>query len=127
MLLKLRASVRIYLATELVDMRNGIDGLRALVERTVKAKSFGGHLFVFVGKQKDKVKILYWDGNGFALYLKRLEQGRFHLPAVDASRRHVSRDAKQLSMFLDFIDLIAKRLEYWAPPTAEEMVIHTDR
>jgi transposase len=127
MLLKLPSSIRIYFATELVDMRNGIDGLRALVERTVKAKSFGGHLFVFVGKQKDKVKILYWDGNGFVLYLKRLEQGRFQLPAVDASRKHIAMDATQLSMFLDCIDLNAKRLERWTPPDPEGMGIDTDR
>jgi hypothetical protein len=69
-------SVRIYFAAELVDMRKGIDGLRALVEGALKKDPHRGHLFVFIGKSKDKVKILYWDRNGFVPYLKRLERGR---------------------------------------------------
>jgi hypothetical protein len=50
--------------TALVDMRNGIDGLRALVEGALKKDPYGGHLFVFVGKSKDKMKILFWDRDG---------------------------------------------------------------
>jgi len=53
-------SVRIYFATQLVDMRNGIDGLKAVVENTLKKNPLDGHLFVFVGKGKDKIKILFW-------------------------------------------------------------------
>ena len=71
-MLGLPPSVRIYFAAELVDMRKGIDGLRAHVEGTLKKDPCSGHLFVFVGKSKDKVKILFWDRNGFVLYLKRL-------------------------------------------------------
>jgi transposase len=74
-MLGLPPSVRIYFAAELVDMRKGIDGLRALVEGDLKKDAYGGHLFVFVGKSKDKVKILFWDRNGFVLYLERLERG----------------------------------------------------
>ena len=60
-MLGLPPSVRIHFATALVDMRKGIDGLRTLVEGTLKKDPFEGHLFVFVGKAKDKVKILSWD------------------------------------------------------------------
>jgi transposase len=70
-MLGLPPSVRIYFATELVDMRNGIDGLRAIVEAALKKDAYQGHLFVFVGKAKDKVKILFWDRNGFVLYLNQ--------------------------------------------------------
>jgi transposase len=70
-MLGLPPSVRIYFATELVDMRNGIDGLRAVVEAALKKDAYQGHLFVFVGKSKDKVKILFWDRNGFVLYLNQ--------------------------------------------------------
>ena len=66
-MLGLPPSVRIYFATELADMRNGIDGLRALVEGTLGGDPYAGHLFVFVGKAKDKVKLVFWDRSGFVL------------------------------------------------------------
>ena len=118
-------SVRIYFATELTDMRNGIDGLRAIVESALRHDAYGGHLFVFVGKSKDKLKILFWDRSGFVLYLKRLEKGRFQLPAVDARRKHVEMEPAQLAMLLDGIDLNARRLARWNPP--ERKGIDTDR
>jgi transposase len=108
-------SVRIYFATELADMRNGIDGLRAIVEGTLRHDAYAGHLFVFVGKRKDMVKILFWDRSGFVLYTKRLEKGRFQLPVVDAQRKHVAMEAAQLAMLLDGIDLNARRLPRWTP------------
>jgi transposase len=114
-MLGLPPSVRIHFATALVDMRNGIDGLRALVEGALKKDPYDGHLFVFVGKSKDKVKILFWDRNGFVLYLKRLERGRFQLPAVDARTKHVAMEPAQLAMLLDGIDLNARRLARWNP------------
>ena len=82
-MLGLPPSVRIYFATELVDMRNGIDGLRAIVEGTLRHDPYEGHLFVFVGKSKDKVKILFWDRNGFVLYLN---QPSSHYTSFDSRR-----------------------------------------
>jgi transposase len=117
-------SVRIYFATELADMRNGIDGLRARVEATLRQDPYSGHLFVFVGKTKDKVKILFWDRGGFVLYMKRLEKGRFQLPVVDARRQHVEMEPAQLAMLLDGIDLNARRLARWRPE--ERKGIDTD-
>ncbi len=114
-MLGLPPSVRIHFATALVDMRKGIDGLRTLVEGTLKKDPYEGHLFVFVGKAKDKVKILLWDRSGFVLYLKRLERGRFQLPAVSARTQHVEMDPAQLAMLLDGIDLNARRLARWNP------------
>lgn len=114
-MLGLPPSVRIYYAVELVDMRNGIDGLRAKVEQTLRKDPFEGHLFVFVGKSRDKVKILFWDRSGFVLYLKRLERGRFQLPVVDEKRKQVEMEPAQLAMLLDGIDLNARRLARWQP------------
>jgi transposase len=119
MALGLPPSVKIYFATELVDMRNGINGLRAMVERALKKDPFEGHLFVFVGKAKDKVKILFWDKNGFVLYMKRLERGRFQLPIIDERRTKVEMEATELAMLLDGIDLNAKRLARWRPSIEE--------
>jgi len=111
----LPSGVKVHFGTALVDMRNGIDGLRAVVDQTLRRDPYSGHLFVFVGKSKDKVKILFWDKNGFVLYLKRLEQGRFQLPVVREGQRHVDMDSTQLAMFLDGIDLNARRLSRWSP------------
>lgn len=114
-MLGLPPSVRIYFATETTDMRKGIDGLRAIVEGTLRHDPYDGHLFVFVGKSKDKVKILFWDRNGFVLYMKRLERGRFQLPTVDGRRKQVDMEPAQLAMLLDGIDLNARRLARWNP------------
>ena len=119
MVLGLPPSVRIYFATELVDMRNGIDGLSAVVEQVLKQDPHKGHLFVFVGKQRDKVKVLYWDQNGFVLYMKRLERGRFQMPVVDEKRTKVELQSEQLQMLLKGIDLNAKRLARWSPSITE--------
>jgi transposase len=124
-MLGLPPSVRIHFATALVDMRKGIDGLRVLAEGALKKDPYEGHLFVFVGKAKDKVKILFWDRNGFVLYLKRLERGRFQLPAVDERTRHVAMEPTQLAMLLDGIDLNARRLARWNPESNKG--IDTDR
>ena len=123
-MLGLPPSVRIHFATVLVDMRKGIDGLRAVVEGALKKDPLDGHLFVFVGKSKDKVKILFWDRNGFVLYMKRLERGRFQMPAVNARTQHVAMEPAQLAMLLDGIDLNARRLARWNP--ASNKGIDTD-
>jgi transposase len=115
MMLSMPPSVRIYFATGLVDMRNGIDGLCALVSQVFKKDPLHGHLFVFVGRRRDRLKILFWDRNGFVLYQKRLERGRFQLPVADETRSHVKLEASELAMLLDGIDLNAKRLLPWRP------------
>jgi len=115
MVVGLPPSVKIYFATGLVDMRNGIDGLRAVVEQVLKKSPDDGHLFVFVGKSRDKVKILFWDKNGYVVYFKRLERGRFQLPTIDERRTKVEMEATELAMLLDGIDLNAKRLSRWSP------------
>ncbi len=125
MAIGLPPSVKIYFAIGLFDMRNGIDGLRAVVEQTLKKDPYEGHLFVFVGKGKDKVKILFWDKNGFVLHMKRLERGRFQMPTIDDKRTRVEMEATELSMLLDGIDLNARRLSRWQPPF--EKPIDTDR
>lgn len=114
-MLSLPPSVRIYFATEPMDMRKGIDGLRAHVLSELGKDPFDGHLFVFVGKRRDRVKILFWDRNGFVLYLKRLERGRFQQPVLHSRRREVLMEPAQLAMLLDGIDLNARRLSRWKP------------
>ena len=71
---------RVFLACGRTDMRKSINGLAAIVEGNFKLDPFDGALFVFCNRNRDRVKILEWDGDGFWLYFKRLERGRFRWP-----------------------------------------------
>lgn len=109
-------SVRIYLAVEPVDMRRGHDGLASIVRNQWKLDLYSGHLFVFVGKRADRVKILFFDRGGFVVYYKRLERGRFRLPRVPAGSTSVTMDAAELGMLLSGIDLArVERPQLWTP------------
>lgn len=120
-MLLLPRAVRILLAREPVDMRNSIDGLAALVRTQWKENLYAGHLFVFVSRRGDRVKILSWDAGGFVLTYKRLEQGRFRLPAFHEDALGAQLDATQLSMLLDGIDVThVRRPSKWAPPQGVE-------
>ena len=74
------AGVRAYVSAQATDMRKSIDGLAALVVSVFRADPLCGQLFVFISRRRDRVKILYWDRHGFALWYKRLEDARFHWP-----------------------------------------------
>ncbi|MFY1828660.1 IS66 family insertion sequence element accessory protein TnpB [Myxococcus fulvus] len=105
-------AVRILLARQPADMRNSIDGLAAIVRAQWKGTLYAGHLFVFVSRRGDKVKILSWDAGSFDITYKRLEQGRFHLPAFPEDALGAQLDATQPSMLLDGIDVtLVRRLE----------------
>ncbi|RKI24083.1 transposase [Corallococcus sp. AB004] len=113
----LPASVRVVLATEPVDMRKSIDGLMALVRTAWGEDVYSGHLFAFVSRRGDRIKVLTWSRGGFVLLYKRLETGRFRLPRVDAEAKAVTLDATQLAMLLDGIDVAqVKRQPAWTPP-----------
>jgi transposase len=106
----LPASVRVYLCISPCDMRRSFDGLHALVTGTMKLDAFAGHLFVFANRRKDRVKILYWDRDGFAVWAKRLEEGTYAMPfgTEDEAQREVT--AQELGALLSGIDLsTAKR------------------
>ena len=90
-MLTLPESVRIYLATAPTDMRKGFDGLSALIEHELGEDVYSGHLFVFVSRRGDRVKILTWERGGFVLWYKRLERGRFRLPRIAPTQKRVTR------------------------------------
>jgi transposase len=101
--------VHIYLATTPADMRKGFDSLAALVRSHLKQDPLSGHLFLFVGRARDRIKILYWDSDGFAIWYKRLEEGTFRLPAAKVSGASVELKASELAMLLAGIDLTSIR------------------
>jgi transposase len=114
-MLTLPRSVRIYLAREPVDLRKSIDGLGAIAS-TRGHDLYSGHLFIFVSRRGDRVKILAWDQGGFVLYYKRLESGRFRLPEMRPDAEEVELDATALAMLLDGIDVErVKRPRAWQP------------
>ena len=103
-MIHLPASVRVYLSTVPCDMRKGFDGLHALVRESMGLDALGGHLFVFGSRRRDRIKILYWDRDGFALWSKRLEKGTYAMPyGGQAARREVS--SQELGAMLSGIDV----------------------
>ena len=114
-MLNIPASTKIYVASEPVDIRKGMDALAGWVDES-GLDVFSGHLFVFFSKRMTHVKILTWSRGGFVLLAKRLEQGRFRLPARGENARTISIDATELAMLLDGIDIQkVQRSKVWIP------------
>lgn len=114
-MITLPAGSRVWLAAGVTDMRKGFDGLAALVQTALGHNPFDGHLFVFRGRRGDRVKMLWYDGDGLCLFTKRLERGRFVWPQAEAGSILLSR--AQLSMLLEGIDWRSPR-RTWAPAVA---------
>ena len=82
---------QIYLSCGMLDMRKSIDGLAALVQQKFKLDPFQPALFLFSGRKHDRIKALFWEGDGFVLLYKRLENGRFQWPAAPDNLRSLTR------------------------------------
>ena len=127
-MLALPRSVQVFMAVEPVDMRKSIDGLLALVQHSFGHDAFSGHLYVFLGRRADRVKILTYERGGFVLYYKRLEQGRFRRPTLDEQQRVLMLDGTQLAMLLDGIDLsTVSRPQGWQPPSQRTAAASSSR
>jgi transposase len=115
------ATVRIWLAREPADMRCGFDRLAELAGVVTGQDPLSGHLFLFRGRRGDRLKILYFDKDGYALWYKRLEEGTFKLPRLDGAQASVELRASELAMMLDGIDLKSiKRGRRYSRPAAEK-------
>jgi transposase len=114
----LSAAVRVYLATKPADMRKSFDGLAALASGSLALDPLSGHLFVFVNNRRDRIKILYWDRDGMAVWAKRLERGTFRIPAAASGR--VEMTTAELAALLAGIDLntARRRVRYSRPSTS---------
>jgi len=102
--------VKIFVALEPTDMRRGFDGLSGAVQQTLQQDPLSGHLFLFRNRRRDRIKILFWDGDGHALFYKRLSRGTFEFPiSPDSETSTVEIRASELAMLLDGIELKGRK------------------
>jgi transposase len=118
MMVSLPSSVRIWLATQATDLRKSFDSLAELVRQQLAGDPLSGQLFVFRNKRADRVKLLYWDEDGFVIVYKRLEVGTFRFPQADAAGVEIR--AADLQMLLDGIELasVQRQKRYRRPVPA---------
>jgi transposase len=116
-MLTLPPGVRVFVATTRVDGRKGIDGLSALVRTQFAEDPLCGSMYVFFSRRADRVRVLYFDRDGYVLITKRLEKGSYRLPWLPEQRRVVI-EAAELLLVLEGIELRgARRRARWSPPS----------
>ena len=98
-MLGLSANLRYFLCCSAIDMRNGFDGLAGIVRNHLKKDPISGDVFIFINKNRTHIKLLYWDGDGFALFYKRLERGKYAFTPLDEPLRPIKRE--ELMMLLE--------------------------
>jgi transposase len=104
-MLSLSPAVRIWVCLRPTDMRKSFDGLAAMTRQVLLQDPIAsGHLFVFVSRRADRLKALWWDRDGYALYAKRLERGTFRLPAGEGEGEAVALSPAELAMLLEGIE-----------------------
>ena len=124
-MLSLSLPGRVFLCTLPTDMRKSFDSLTSLVEQQLGQDPLAGDLFVFRSRRGDRLKLLYWDADGLAIWYKRLEEGTFVFPPPDEKRAKVGTHGvlvrpAELAMLLDGIDLqsVKRRKRYQRPQPA---------
>lgn len=94
----------IFMASEPIDMRRGFDSLAAWVDLSLGRKVIDGDVFLFLSKRRDRIKILWWEGDGYCLFYKRLELGTFEMPKHDGQSKEIAIDSTTLSLLLRGIE-----------------------
>lgn len=103
-MISLTSDAKIFIALGATDMRKGFDGLCGVVTSVLQKDPVSGQLFLFVNRRRDKMKILYWDGDGLAIWYRRLEQGTFQMPQVEDGQASVEIRSDELTMLIRGID-----------------------
>lgn len=104
-MLSLPATVRMFLCAQPVDMRKSFDGLTGLVESALALDPLSGHLFLFLNKRRDRLKILFWERDGLVIWYKRLEAGTFQWPVQSAETVSVELSMTDLALLLSGVDV----------------------
>lgn len=109
-MLSVSSAVKIFLYNDAADLRRGFDGLAAIVQDAMDEDPLSGSLYIFLNRRRNRIKALYWDNDGYAIWYKRLERGRFEMPKAegfDGARLRIT--ASQLSLILEGIELASVR------------------
>lgn len=121
-MLSLAPGMRIYLHTAPVDMRKSFDALFGIVKNDFARDVRQGGLYLFINQSCNRIKLLYWDNDGLAIWMKRLEAGTFQRPIATADAKHVVLDVTQLQLLLSGIELatVKRRKRYTSPIKVQE-------
>ena len=113
-MLTLSETIRYYIYLGHTDMRKGFDSLCGIISSQMKENALGGAVFIFFNKKHNQVKLLLWEGDGFAMYYKRLEQGTYEVPSADNDNTTLSISSQQLQLILQGISLkhVRRRKRY---------------
>ncbi len=106
-MLSLPPSVRVFVALGATDLRKSFDALAAIAREVLRQDPLSGHLFVFLNRRKDRIKVLYWDRAGFCLFYKRLEEGSFEAPSAEQI------EVGELLAVLEGIEMSSARRKKW--------------
>lgn len=109
-MLSFSLQTKIFMAVEPIDMRRGFDSLAAWVDQQLGRQVLDGDVFLFLSRRRDRLKVLWWDGDGYSLFYKRLEVGTFELPRHDQSTKELTIDATTLSLLLRGIETSSIRM-----------------
>jgi len=109
-MLHLSASCNYYLYSGHTDMRKGFDSLSGIVKSQMALNALNGAMFIFLNRRRTHIKLLLWEGDGFAIYYKRLEKGTYELPAATSHCSAITIDARQLQFILQGVSL--KKLQF---------------
>ncbi len=113
-------ATKIYLCAGATDMRKGFDGLYALVRDRLELEPLSGHVFLFSNAQRNRLKLIFWDGSGLWVCAKRLERGCYRWPAAEAGQPKVVLSHEEMALLLGGIDLAGSRRRSWFRKTIEE-------
>lgn len=102
-MLTLPPSIKVFIATKPLDMRKSFDAMAAIVQQSFNKDVYSGHLFVFTNRSSNRIKIFYWDRNGYCCWYKRLEKGIFRMPRAQGEVFPLS--PAELGLLLEGIDL----------------------
>jgi transposase len=124
--LTLPPSVKVFAATQAIDGRKGVDSLASIVRSVFREDPLSGHLFVFFSRRFDRVRVMYWDRNGFAMWSKRLEKGRYRFATVDGALKARLIEWSDLALVLEGIELRgATRRARWEPRSSRSAIVRT--
>jgi len=113
-------ATKIYLAAGATDMRKGFEGLYGLVRDRLELEPLSGHVFLFSNAQRNRLKLIFWDGSGLWVCAKRLERGCFRWPTVESGQIKIVLSHEELALLLGGIDLAGSRRRAWFRKTVNE-------